>query len=285
MIVVQNPSIVLAAIVVAFGRLTRRWRVAVDAHNVAIEQLSANSWLLRQVARALVRYANVTIVTNAPLAAIVKWHGGNPIVLPDCLPHPDLRQLPAPKHDRTSTAVTVISTFAADEPIEEILGAAETLGASYRFAFTGRPDGWRKTFRGRIPPNVGFSGFVPDAAYWQLLASSDVIVDISTRKHCLVCGAYEALAIGRPIVLTDDPSARQLFTSIAIFAEPESQSIASAIVEACAQHSRISAGSDAARTAYLKVWFERARDLTEELGIAAIRSRQRSSGTPFKPSI
>ncbi len=284
-IVVQNPSIVLAAMVVAFGRLTGRWKVAVDAHNVAIEQLKASGWLLRLVARALVRYADVTIVTNAPLAAIVKRHRGNPIVLPDCLPQPDLRQLPEPKHDPTSTAVTVISTFAADEPIEEILSAAEALGACYRFVFTGRPDGWRKTFRGRIPPNVEFSGFVPDADYWKLLASSDVIVDISTRRHCLVCGAYEALAIGRPIVLTDDPSTRQLFTSIAVFAEPESQSIASAIDQARIQHSRISAGSDAARTAYLKVWSERAHNLTQELGIPSIRPGERSFGSPFNPSI
>ena len=284
-VIVQNPSFVLAVVVVALSKFTSRWKVAIDAHNVAIEQLDASNQLLRLMARAVVRHANLTIVSNDALADVVRRHGGKAGVLPDCLPQPDLTQLPEPKQDPASTAVTVISTFAADEPIEEIFGAADTLGSRYRFVFTGRPDRWLKAFSGRIPPNVGFSGFVPNADYWHLLASSDVIVDISTRKHCLVCGAYEALAVGRPIVLTDDPSTRQLFSAIAVFAKPDMRSIASAIADARAQHARISAASASARSAFLEVWSKRANDLTLELGITPNGHGQQSSTPTSSRSI
>jgi hypothetical protein len=50
--------------------------------------------------------------------------------------------------------------------------------------------------------------------------------------NCLVCGAYEALAVGTPLVLSANAAAIELFSEVARFADNSSASIARAIREA-----------------------------------------------------
>jgi hypothetical protein len=52
---------------------------------------------------------------------------------------------------------------------------------------------------------------------------------VTLMPDCLVCGAYESLAVGAPMVLSDIPAARRLFDGAAIFAEPDGVGIARAI--------------------------------------------------------
>ena len=150
----------------------------------------------------VVKTADRVIVTNTTLADMVLNAGGRPVVLPDPLPAPPERK--AGGGLAQSNTVTVISTFADDEPIAEIIAAAKLPEmADFRFCFTGRSERWLRDNRPVTAPNVEFLGFLPDDAYWQQLYESRVIVDLTSRVACLVCGAYVALAVGRPMVLSD----------------------------------------------------------------------------------
>jgi len=154
-----------------------------------------------------------------------------------------------------SSIVTVISTFADDEPIAEIVAAAKLPEmADFRFCFTGRSERWLRSNRPVTATNIEFLGFVPDDAYWQQLYESRVIVDLTTRDACLVCGAYEALAVGRPMVLSDSQANRELFEDTACFAKIQPRSISDAVTCASALFTKVSATSAATKVKYLERW-------------------------------
>ena len=79
------------------------------------------------------------------------------------------------------------------------------------------------------PPNVRFTGFLDEADYWGLLQSADAIIDLTLMDNCLVCGAYEALALGKPMVLSRNPASLELFDSSAIFTDNTTSDIRGAI--------------------------------------------------------
>ena len=82
---VQNPSLVLAALAVTWGRLFRV-PVVVDAHNAALIACEEGSSLLRALARHSLRHAALVLVSNANLLPIVGRVGGRGFVLPDPIP-------------------------------------------------------------------------------------------------------------------------------------------------------------------------------------------------------
>ena len=264
LLLVQNPSIVLSCIAAAYRALSPGARLIVDAHNIAIEQLSARSRLLRAAAQLVVKAADRVIVTNTTLADIVRNAGGRPVVLPDPLPVPPERR--ANGGLAQSKTVTVISTFADDEPIAEIIAAAKLPEmADFRFCFTGRSERWLRDNGPVTAPNIEFLGFVPDDVYWQQLYESRVIVDLTTRDACLVCGAYEALAVGRPMVLSDSRANRELFEDAACFAKIQPRSIADAVTSASAVFMTVNSTSAATKARYQERWSVRANEFQQEI--------------------
>jgi glycosyltransferase involved in cell wall biosynthesis len=216
---IQNPSLVLATLVLLLRPFFGRYRVVMDAHNEAVTPFSVTVWPIPWLARRAMRKADITIVTNEALAKIVRAAGGRPLVLPDRLPTAPIAPRAVPLTDELQ--VMVVATYAADEPITDILESARLLGAGYRFIFTGNPKKLSTETREGAPANVRFAGFVPEHDYWQLMADSHVMLDLTLKPNCLVCGAYEALALQKPMVLTGNPASRDLFERVALFPASE----------------------------------------------------------------
>ena len=51
-------------------------------------------------------------------------------------------------------------------------------------------------------------------------------------QNCLVCGAYEAVALGKPLILSDTYALRNYFYKGAIYTENRAHSIANSICQA-----------------------------------------------------
>ncbi|RFA25152.1 hypothetical protein CAI21_19860 [Alkalilimnicola ehrlichii] len=85
LIIAQNPSIVLAALAVRYGKFFRI-PVAIDAHNAGLEPFGGEKRWANTLSQWLLRNADLTIVSNAALAERVHRHGGRAAVLPDPLP-------------------------------------------------------------------------------------------------------------------------------------------------------------------------------------------------------
>jgi glycosyltransferase involved in cell wall biosynthesis len=212
---IQNPSLILATVVIAARPFLGRYRIIMDAHNEAIEPFTYATWPIIWLTKRALRKADVTVVTNAALAATVHEQGGTALILPDRLPSAPIEPRPLPMLDTVS--VMVVATYAADEPIAEILDAARKLGEPFRFSFTGNPAKLAAALRDGATANVRFTGFLPEHDYWQLMADSHVVLDLTLKPNCLVCGAYEALALQKPMVLTGNPATRDLFGRVALF--------------------------------------------------------------------
>jgi glycosyltransferase involved in cell wall biosynthesis len=256
---VQVPSVVLAHLALALAVILR-FRVIADAHNAVIEGAENGRFPLRVLYRSVLRRAHLVIVTNSSLAERVRKFGGRPGVLPD--PVPELERMPSGRSN--PHRVLIISTWAEDEPLGAVLEAATLLPEPLFFTITGRPRG-RFADIARATPRVELSGFVSEEEYLSLLAGSLIVVDLTTREDCLVCGAYETLAVGRPLVVSDSRALRELLHDGAVYARNEPAAIAAAVVEVSRNEQKWAARCVSRREAYLLEWRAAAARLLRQI--------------------
>ena len=247
---VQNPSLALTVLAV-LSRPLFGYFLVVDAHNEGIRPFDRPYAFVRWLTRRLLKTADVTIVTNDALAEDVQAAGGRPQALPDRLP-----AVPEPESARTRTGdtpeVAVIATYRRDEPIAAIMTAAATM-PDVRFAFSGPSERYRGASNA-LPPNVRLTGFLQDPAYWRLLAQATVVCDLTLKPDCLVCGAYEALALGQPMVLSDNPATRDIFESAAVLTGSNPDEIAAAVRRAIEDCERLGANARQLRETFGLRW-------------------------------
>ncbi len=186
------------------------------------------------VARWLQRNADLTIVTNEQLRSVVESNRGRAVVLPDMLPEATPKGA-YPVSGRFNLAY--ICTFSMDEPYHEVIKAAANLPKEVHIYITGRYHG--KIDETKVPENVKLLGFISDEKYWELLSSVDVIIDLTLRDNCLVCGAYEAVAIGKPLILSDTEALRTYFYKGCLYIQPNSDTIFHSIIHAMDQKTRL----------------------------------------------
>jgi hypothetical protein len=262
---VQNPSLILATIVLAARPFLGRYKVVMDAHNEAVAPFTHAYWPVTSLTRHVLRAADVTIVTNAALADQVRQIGGNPHVLPDRLPTPPFAPT-APLQLDGPLRVMVVATYAADEPITEIIEAARSLGDQYQLSITGRETKLPAEQRARLPANVRQTGFLSEGAYWELMRDSHVVLDLTLKPNCLVCGAYESLAVLRPMVLTGNPATVDLFGNVAVMTtDHDAKAIADCLQRARAQLSELNDSVMNERPRFEQRWLEHAVRLREKI--------------------
>jgi glycosyltransferase involved in cell wall biosynthesis len=273
----QHPSIVLAATVCGLRRVLR-YQVVIDRHsNFKLHTLEVRQlkWrLFHKLSRYTVKVADWTIVTNEYLRALVETWGGRGIVLQD--PIPDWGQVEELKLDGEHNIV-VVSTFAEDEPIAQIIGAAADLHFPYQVYITGDK---RRTNRVSgmpedLPDNVKLTGFLPDGEYRALLAGADVVVVLTTADHTLTCGAYEAVGLGKAAVLSDTCVLREYFSSGAVYAAPSRGAIAAAIEDAVSRKETLELEAIRLRHQLRREWTESFRVACQQIshGRAVRRSK------------
>ena len=105
-----------------------------------------------------------------------------------------------------------------------------------------------------IPDNVKLLGFVPDDRFWALLSSVDFILDLTLREGCLVCGAYEGVALGKPLILSDTKALRAYFSQGCLYVAPSGAAIASGIMNAISQRDALIVDIHALKDTLQKSW-------------------------------
>jgi glycosyltransferase involved in cell wall biosynthesis len=254
---VQAPSVVLGCLAIVLS-WARGYRVIVDAHNAIVEGAENASFPMRSIYRWLLRRADLVIVTNSFLVERAAAFGGQYAILPD--PIPSFRASPGEAGDASS--VVVISTWAADEPLEEVLRASALLPPQLTMTITGRPKGSAAAMAASYP-GVKLSGFVSHADYLRMLERARVVVDLTTREDCLVCGAYESLALGRPLVVSDTRALRALLRDAGVYTQNRSAELAGAIQSAASGHAALESRCDERREQFIVEWRAFASRLAE----------------------
>jgi glycosyltransferase involved in cell wall biosynthesis len=226
-VIATNPSLVLGFLLLAL----RRWYGFVlvsDAHYLGVRAMHGH----RHLQKFLDFYnskMDLVIVTNRGQAEYLVTKGCRAYVCPDPLPRLDERahlavQLP-PK------SVFLVCSFDDDEPYQTVFSAFSRLReAGYALFVSGN---FRKA---KIDPTdfpwVNFLGFVAEAEYYAYLRSCSVIMDLTTLEDCLVCGAYEALAAGKPLVISKTQALGDYFGSAAVLTDNTTEAIVESVERA-----------------------------------------------------
>jgi hypothetical protein len=252
-VLVQNPPIFLVMLVALYARLTGSHYI-IDTHTGGLVgykwgwSLSLHRWLSRQ--------ALATIVTNAHLRdhllgrssrrsfrvlmledPPVEWRNTGPL----STPLPGARQ------------VAVLATYSSDEPIEEVLAAARQL-PDVSFSITGDAQRLPAAVRARRPQNVRLTGWLSDTDYSELVCRANVVIVLTTRNHTLLCGAWEALYAGQPLIISDWPVLRMAFPQGTVFTGATPKEIAAAINLALAQEDHLRAAMQSLAADKRQAW-------------------------------
>lgn len=218
-VVAQYPSIVLCVLCATLKPLFG-YKLYLDAHNVFFDQLHQGNLLVRATLEFLLHRVDGVMVTNVFLEAELRERCVETLVLPDRMPDIHANSPPDFFHDLkpATPCGTLISSFDRDEPIAAFLDALSAIEQPFTLFVTGRIE--------RVPElrrfesdKIHFTGFLESNSFDGLIQHSDFLVDLTTLPNCLVCGAYEALAVGRPILLSDSAALRDLFQEGVVFCE------------------------------------------------------------------
>ncbi len=201
---VQNPPIFCPLAVFLYA-LWYSAEVVIDSHTGAFLDPKWH-WSLG-LHRMLSERALATIVHNEHQGEIVNGWGCRYFVLADPLgDHPPGE--PFPFHGEFNVAV--VSSFLGDEPIETVFEAARQLDGVC-FYFTGDSSRLQPDVLAKRPDNCYLTGYLPYEQYVGLLRGADSVMVLTTRNHTLLCGAYEAVSMGTPLITSDWPVLRTHF--------------------------------------------------------------------------
>ena len=255
-LVVENPPPFLALAAYCFKAVSGgRMSLVIDSATGVFYEPKWRwfQWLFRSLARA----ASMNIVTNEPLAGILRRWGACAFVLEDRIP-----DLPAVKTLELSKAFTVavVNTFSFDEPVEEICAAADRLPEA-RFYVTGNVARAKKEVLRRAPRNVTFTGFLPEGDYFSLLGSADCVMVLCTVDHTLCCGMYEALALGTPLVVSDWGVVRAYFNRGTVYVENTPAAIIEGVRRMMAEGGRLRGQMRTLKEERLAAWKEKCESL------------------------
>lgn len=223
---VQNPSLLLATIALLISKVSCI-NVVIDAHNGGIKPFDGKSRALNIWAKMILKSSPLTIVTNEVIRQdVIKITAGKVCVLPDPIPC----IVPPQQRDKLKGEFNVlfVCTWASDEPFLEVIEAAGLLGNNICLYITGNHEKHQSLNFSNLPSNVFLTGFVPTIEFDRLLYSVDVVMDLTTREGCLVCGAYEAIAADQPVILSDTKVLQSYFPGM-VYTNNEASDIADSI--------------------------------------------------------
>jgi hypothetical protein len=133
--------------------------------------------------------------------------------------------------------VVVVNTFAADEPLPEVLSAADGL-EGVRFYITGKKSRAGESFPKNFPGNVQFTYFLPNETYYALLTQSQAVMCLTTRNHTMQRGACEALSLGKPIITSKWPLLETYFNKGTIHVDNSINGIREGVTEMQREYGR-----------------------------------------------
>lgn len=193
---VQNPPIFCAFIAFLYGRWSGA-RYVIDSHTGAF--LTSRWRSLLWLHRILSNSALITIVHNDAQAEIVRRWGCSFCMLsyiPGDYAAGEYLTL------RAHFNIAVICSFLGDEPIDLVFEAASHL-TKVNFYFTGDSNRIDSRMLIKKPDNCYLTGYLPKDQYVGLLRGVDVIMALTTRDSTLLMGAFEAVSLGKPLIVSD----------------------------------------------------------------------------------
>jgi glycosyltransferase involved in cell wall biosynthesis len=223
-IFVMTPPVIVCFPVWLYTRLTKSCYL-IDAHSGALIDRRWQSTMFLH--RFFSRHAKATMVTNPHLQDFVQSWGAKAMIVRDV---PVCFAEPSPMTLTGAFNITLVNTFTRDEPLELFLRAAEKL-PDVQFYVTGPLAGADERVIKTAPKNVKFTGFLPNSQYVGLLLASDAVMCLTTREHTMQRGAYEAVYLEKPVVVSSTELLRKAFYKGAVCVDNTVEGIVTGVQE------------------------------------------------------
>lgn len=256
---VQNPPFVAGLVVNFYCWLTRS-QFVLHYHSAAFG--SQWDWAL-PLQKYIARKAVTNIVTNNHWADIVRSWGGHTLVMTD-----PFLELPEGRAFQVKQGYNVafVSTFASDEPLDEVLEAARTL-PEVNFYITGNKKKKPASFFENAPSNITFTGFLdPDLEYPGLLRAVDTVMVLTTRNFTLQLGGCEAASVGKPLITSDWPYLQEVFPKGTVYVSPSAESIVEGVRKVRENHNWLSEEIVQLREESQQDWTDKLNQLNQMMG-------------------
>jgi glycosyltransferase involved in cell wall biosynthesis len=270
---VQNPPFVCGLTVALYCWLAGSCYV-VEHHSAAFGRMW--DWA-RPLQKVVVRRAVTNIVTDAHWGDVVRSWGGRRSAAHALVMHDAFLDLPEGRPFAVGPGrnVAFAGTFAEDEPLDAVLEAAR-LVPEVRFYVTGDIAKAPPAVVAQAPGNVTFTGFLDvNGEYLGLLRAVDAVMVLTTRDHTLQLAGCEAIAVGTPLVTSDWPYLRDLFSSAAVYVAPTPVGIRDGVVEAMQRLSELRGEAAAVREAQRARWRAQMAGLRALVAAATDGTRRR----------
>jgi glycosyltransferase involved in cell wall biosynthesis len=137
--------------------------------------------------------------------------------------------------------VLVAGSLDAAEPVLESLEMAR-LAPEVLFRVTG--DAARLPAGAAVPPNVVATGFLPYPQFLGAVLAADLVTVFTTDPHQMSRAAFEAVGLGRPLLLSDTPGLRSRFEAAAAFTANRPAAMAAAVRKALDCRQELAARSE-----------------------------------------
>jgi len=230
----QNPSIVLTGLLCCTKDLLG-FVLIVDRHsNFRFgEDKGIVDTVFHLLSDYTIRNADHTIVTNRHLCEVVNKKGGQGAVLEDKIPFLELA-----KHRilKGQISIVFVASFSRDEPMDEVISAFHGLEQCHLY-ITGNYKKHSKYVEvaDKMTEYITFTGYLDETEYQSLLISADIIMVLTTREHTLTCGAYEGIALNKPLLLSDTEAIRSYFYKGVVYTQANDLEIRKNIMH-CIKH-------------------------------------------------
>ncbi len=233
----QNPSLLLSLLVVLYGKVTNK-TVVLDIHNAGIFPLEGKNRALNQIAKQVNSLSTKAIVSNSALIPFINKNRKDVFAIPD--PIPDINKNADYILNNGTTNLVFICSWSLDEPYKEVFEIAENLEDTVHIYVTGNSKGKEKNIRKKLPANITLTGFLSNVRYDDLIHSCDAIMVLTTRDDCLVCGAYEGVAVEKPMVLSNTKAIVNHFNKGCVYTVNTGKNIEASIRQLVQNSNRLS---------------------------------------------
>ena len=188
----------------------------------------------RPVQKFTTRLARLNVIDQDRFKTLLESWGAKVIVLEN--PPKEVPQ--AAYTPVQANTLTYVGTFADDEPVEILLEAARELPEIQLNILGDKARAKREWLEG-APANVTFTGYLLKDDYWNLLASSQAVVALTTHANSLLGGAQDGMFAERPLIVSNQETLREYFVKGTVFIENTAQGAANGIQHALDKNAQL----------------------------------------------
>jgi hypothetical protein len=118
----------------------------------------------------------------------------------------------------------------------------------------------------RKPDNCHLTGFLSYDRYIGLLQSADVILDLTTRDHLVLSGGFEAVFLGKPLIVSDWSILRDTFPLGTVHIPNTVEGVCQGVRQARAEHKTLQRDVLRLRDQLENEWNQKLEELWDLLG-------------------